>query len=197
MYKTISTQITTIVHVFQADILEQVFKNFVYDKPGSDPKAVPLLVVPETILSTKNIFDRIDLGQMKKNTWFLDAIHMYNIVKNVPIIPYVLPYVNIGSSKLIPNDYSLYDFNGPRPLTLHEVVTLAFHFPSIFNEKISGIQAYGSRFANSKSDVRNADTDDTLEIYRKGNPEQGLLKLAREHHRYHEDTKIIPYAYGL
>lgn len=190
MKKSINQQVATYVQNFQNSELRLFFPN---ENVQSKEGLLPLLIFPETILSTKEIFNKINLGRMEDNTWFLDPIHMYNIVKDIPTAPYVLPNINIGSATLVPSNYTHYDFNGPRPLTFHEVVTLAFQYPLLFSEKISGMQAYGSRFANSKSDVRNADTDDTLEIYRKGNPGNGLLKLAREHHRYWENTKIIPF----
>ena len=155
---------------------------------------ISLLVFPENMIETKSIFERVDLGCMGKNTWFLDKVHMYDIVENIPRTPYVVHNINVTFNTLGTPWYTRYYFGEQRPLTFHEVVTLAFYFPDIFNEKISGIQAYGSRFANSKGKSRNADTDDTLEIYRKGDPGEGFLKLAREFHRYHEKTKIIPFA---
>jgi hypothetical protein len=187
--KNLFDQLDKVAITFGKGILIDV-TNFY---PILENNGIPLVVVPSNIITTEELFAEIDLGCMQKNTWFIDSKHMYDIVRDIPNTPYVLPNVNIESSVLVPNNYSYYDFNGPRPLTFHEVATLAFHFPDILSEKISGMQAYGSRFANSKGPARNADTDDTLEIYRKGNPGNGFLKLAREHHRYHEDTKIIPW----
>lgn len=193
MYKTIPTQTVSILRLFKNDTIEGLLANLKYDTPQFKEGTVPLLVLPPSMISTKELFDHIDLGYMAKNTWFLDLIHMYDIIKDIPTVPYVLPNVNVRSSRLVPSNYSSYDFTDPRPLTFHETVTLGFQMPTIFTEKISGMQAYGSRFAASKSDTRNADTDDTLEIYRKGDPGEGLLKLAREHHRYTERNKIIPF----
>lgn len=188
--KNLFDQLDKVAITFGKEILIDV-TNFY---PILENNGIPLVVVPSNIIPTEEIFAKIDLGCMQKNTWFLDSKHMYDIVRDIPHTPYLLPNVSIGSSVLVPNNYTSYDFNGPRPLTFHEIVTLAFQVPSIiFNERIIGIQAYGSRFANSKGPARNPDRDDTLEIYRKGNHMNGFLKLAREYHRYHEDTKIIPW----
>jgi hypothetical protein len=201
--KSIDSQINKIEKVFDKRI------TAVTDARKADTKIngnIDLLVVHVDIVSTRDLFNSINLGCRKHNSWFLNLINAYDLVKT-PGRSYILGNVNITAC-VIPKNLSVPDkitvgrktglvektfpCFGHRPLTLHEVLNLAFQYPGIFTEKIHGIQAYGSRFTKEE-DSLNLATDDTMEIYRKGNPGRGFLKLAREQYRYHEDTKIIPF----
>lgn len=167
---------------------------------------IELLVVHPSIVSTRELFDKVNLGCKKHNSWFLDLKNAYDLIE-IPETSYTLKNVNVSNTialkNLIGKKYDsvgrkfglvqkMFPCFGKRPLTLHEVLNLAFQYPDIFNEKVHGIQAYGSRFTK-EVDTLNPSTDDTMEIYRKGNPGKGFLKLAREQYRYNEDSKIIPF----
>ncbi|HVY36234.1 MAG TPA: hypothetical protein VG982_03110 [Candidatus Paceibacterota bacterium] len=183
---TLSQQLEKIVSTFSIDTISVEMTN---ETARTYEDTIQLLVVPRNSIPTKSLFDHIDLGRRDANTWFLEEKYFYDIVET-PSTPYVLHAVDVSDWFMAPFRNS-YDFSeSGRPLTFHEVVTLAFQCTDLLNEKISGMQAYGSRF--TKRDVRNPTIDDTLEIYRKGNPGNGFLKLAREFHRYDECTKIIP-----
>jgi hypothetical protein len=181
----------------QLSKIEKIFGERISTvKSGSSLKTlegcVPLLVVDRTKISTRDLFNAIDLGNTKHNSWFLDLDRAYDLV-TWPDLSYTLENVNITRTS-VPKNFLASDvpvsrkfglaqntiscFNVQRPLTFHEVVNLAFQYPSIFNKTIHGIQAYGSRFTKEE-DTLNPGTDDTLEIYRKGNPGKGFLKLGQ------------------
>lgn len=202
--KSIDSQINKIFKIFgnritttTSDGKTMLAKN----KSGN----VDLLVVSVNEIFTRDLFSAINLGCRENNSWFLDLKNAYDLVK-VPETSYVLKNVNITST-VVPKNFAApnngagrstglmektFPCFGNRPLTFHDVLNLAFQYPGIFNENIQGIQAYGSRFTKEEATLKPS-SDDTLEIYRKGNVGKGFLKLAREHYRYHEDTKIIPF----
>lgn len=188
---------------------------------GKKENCINLFVVNPDIVSTKDLFQVINLGCMNHNSWFLDQKYIYDIVSpsiySNSNVNYILDNVNITNTtirdsflKLSPNSrdflhYRSYDpfasifsrFDQERPLTFHEVLNLAFQYPRIFNEKIKGIQSYGSRYSKnldpSNPFSKDPTLDDTLEIYSKGNLGNAFLKMAREKYRYQEDAKIIPF----
>lgn len=201
--KSIDAQISKIHRVFDERITTTTGDGGFEKIEG----CVDLLVVHVSIVSTRDLFNTINLGCRKHNSWFLDLAHAYDLIKT-PDTSYCLRNVNI-STCTASKDFFINDgvsvsrrfglaekifpcFRTKRPLTLHEVLNLAFQYPGIFNDTIHGIQAYGSRFTK-EVDTLNPTTDDTMEIYRKGNPGKGFLKLAREKYRYSENTKIIPF----
>ncbi len=201
--KSIDSQISKINRMFGKVINTTTWDGTTKEIPG----CVDLLVVDASIVSTRDLFNMVNLGRRKHNSWFLDLNNAYDLVK-IPETSYHLSNVNITntitSKELIVKgddvafgrkDFLLekiFPCFGRRPLTLHEVLNLAFQYPGIFNEKIHGIQAYASRFTKEDNSLKPL-TDDTMEIYRKGNTGKGFLKLAREKYRYSEDTKIIPF----
>ncbi len=145
-----------------------------------------VLILPPALLSTKAIFAEIDLGRKNDNTWFLDITKIHDIGDEAPSHDnmYFLELIDVTNTSLSPAMTSGVE-NDQYPLTLHECVTLLFQFPELLTENILGVQAYGSRFGA---------TDDTLELYKKGNAGNAFLKLAREAVQYEEDTKLIPTA---
>lgn len=201
--KSIDAQISKILRIFGERISTTTWD-------GNNEKiegCIDLLVVNVSTISTRDLFNTINLGCRKHNSWFLDLTHAYDLVET-PETSYTLTNVNISTCTAAKNfltkdtvsvsrklgllEKTFPCFRAKRPLTFHEVLNLAFQYPGIFNESIHGIQAYGSRFTK-EVDTLNPATDDTMEIYRKGNPGKGFLKLAREKYRYSEDTKIIPF----
>lgn len=148
-------------------------RNVVPNKNGN----VDLLVVNVRKVSTRDLFNSIDLGCREHNSWFLNLVNAYDLVET-PESSYILRNVNITTC-IAPKNFLLADETsvgrkmrlaektfpcfGQRPLTLHEVLNLAFQYPEIFNKKIHGIQAYGSRFTKEE-DSLNLATDDTLEM---------------------------------
>lgn len=186
--KNLFEQLDKIETTFGDEIQVEISNKTVTQKDT----CIPILIVPRNIIPTKDIFSKIDLGIPHHNSWFLDLEYMYDIVPT-PNKPYVIHNVDHINSKIPPS--RAYQIREPgRPLTLHEVVSLAFQYPELINTRaIFGIQAYGSRF--TKNQLREPGKDDTLEIYRKGNPGEGFAKLAREQYRYEEDGKIIPLSY--
>jgi len=201
--KSIDAQISKIERVFGKRITASMGDG------GFDQikNCVNLLVVHPSTVSTRELFDSVNLGCKKHNSWFLDLINSYDLIEVPNTESYELRNVNVTNTAAS-KDFLLkryvtvsrrlglvektFPCFGRRPLTLHEVLNLAFQYPRIFSDAIHGIQAYGSRFTK-ETDSLSPFTDDTMEIYRKGNPGKGFLKLAREKYRYNEDTKIIPF----
>ncbi|MBP9765949.1 MAG: hypothetical protein KBD12_01800 [Candidatus Pacebacteria bacterium] len=212
--KSIAFQMNSLDNVFGTKLNNTHSESVVEEIKG----CLNLFVVDPDLVSTKDLFYAVNLGCKKHNSWFLDEECIYDLVnasiyddninynyilQNVCIDNTVAPkyFIDFNSIPKSKSDFHKrkYDltscifarFGQERPLTFHEVLNLAFQYPKIFNEKISGMQAYGSRF--TKKVEKNPLTDDTLEIYRKGNIGKAFLKMAREQYRYNEDTKIIPF----
>ncbi len=201
--KSIDTQISKIERVFG----KRITSNMGDGGFNEIKNCVNLLVVHPSRIHPRDLFDAVNLGYKKHNSWFLDLTNSYDLIEVPNTESYELRNVNItntvtskdfllkGSctvSRRLDHAKEIFPCFGRRPLTLHEVLNLAFQYPRIFNDTIHGIQAYGSRFTK-EVDSLSPSTDDTMEIYRKGNPGKGFLKLAREKYRYSEDTKIIPF----
>lgn len=212
--KSITFQIDSLVNVFGKKLNTVHSESSLKEIKG----CLDLLIVDPDIVSTKDLFYAINLGLKKHNSWFLDEKFIYDLVapsiyndnvnynyilQNVSIDSSIAPkyFIDFNSIPEAKSDFHKrkYDlsscifarFGQERPLTFHEVLNLAFQYPKIFNEKVYGMQAYGSRF--TKAVDKNPLIDDTLEIYRKGNIGKAFLKMAREQYRYNEDTKIIPF----
>jgi hypothetical protein len=204
--KSIDSQISKVQKIFGGERITTITGSGKI--PEYLPHCIDLLVVNVSTISTRDFFNTINLGCRKHNSWFLDLTHAYDLVKTTET-SYMLENVNIVNTTIqkgfLPykkgeavgrftgfHEKTFSCFDNERPLTFHEVLNLAFQYPGIFSDKVHGIQAYGSRFTKEPDSLKPA-TDDTLEIYRKGNIGKGFLKLAREQYRYNEDSKIIPF----